>query len=92
MTKVDAMRNDGTLGRTQHELMWWHAYEQLDRVTGTLINGILAAARDAGHEVCGSHIGGERTCLGCRCCCCGTGLATWVDFIRACGQVAGGHS
>jgi len=33
MTKVDAMRNDGTLGLTQHELMWWHAYEQLDRNT-----------------------------------------------------------
>lgn len=34
------------------------SYEHLDKVTGKLINGILQAARDAGHEVCGGHISG----------------------------------
>jgi glutamate-1-semialdehyde 2,1-aminomutase len=34
-------------------------YEYLDRVTGKLIQGILQAAREAGHEVCGGHICGE---------------------------------
>eukprot|EP00897_Mesotaenium_endlicherianum_P010763 jgi/Mesen1/9715/ME000693S09274 len=33
-------------------------YEYLDKVTGRLIQGILAAAREAGHEVCGGHISG----------------------------------
>merc|ERR1719146_336657 len=28
-------------------------YEKLDAVTGQLIDGILAAAREAGHDVCG---------------------------------------
>jgi len=33
-------------------------YEHLDRVTGKLVDGILAAARDAGHAICGGHVGG----------------------------------
>mmetsp|Transcript_45515 Transcript_45515/g.71992 ORF Transcript_45515/g.71992 Transcript_45515/m.71992 type:complete len:483 (-) Transcript_45515:272-1720(-) len=31
-------------------------YEELDRITGKLINGILDAAKEAGHDVCGGHI------------------------------------
>merc|ERR1719335_1724160 len=34
------------------------SYEQLDHITGKLINGILDAAREAGHAVCGGHISG----------------------------------
>ena len=34
-------------------------YEHLDRVTGKLIQGILDAGREAGHEICGGHISGE---------------------------------
>lgn len=34
-------------------------YEHLDRVSGRLIEGILQAGRDAGHDVCGGHINGE---------------------------------
>jgi len=33
-------------------------YEYLDKITGKLINGILEAGREAGHEVCGGHISG----------------------------------
>merc|ERR1711971_331377 len=33
-------------------------YEYLDRITGRLINGILDAAREAGHAVYGGHISG----------------------------------
>jgi len=33
-------------------------YEQLDKMTDKLINGILDAAKEAGHEVCGGHISG----------------------------------
>jgi len=33
-------------------------YEELDRKTGKLINGILDAAREAGHAVTGGHISG----------------------------------
>jgi glutamate-1-semialdehyde 2,1-aminomutase len=33
-------------------------YEQLDRVTGKLINGLLSLAKECGHEVCGGHISG----------------------------------
>ncbi|CAG9462500.1 unnamed protein product [Pedinophyceae sp. YPF-701] len=33
-------------------------YEYLDKITGKLINGILEAGRDAGHEICGGHISG----------------------------------
>merc|ERR1712157_267596 len=33
-------------------------YEYLDRITGKLINGILDAAREAGHAVYGGHISG----------------------------------
>jgi glutamate-1-semialdehyde 2,1-aminomutase len=33
-------------------------YEQLDRITGKLINGLLDAAKDCGHAVCGGHISG----------------------------------
>jgi glutamate-1-semialdehyde 2,1-aminomutase len=34
------------------------AYEQLDRITGKLINGLLSVAKEYGHEVCGGHISG----------------------------------
>merc|ERR1712151_551780 len=34
------------------------SYEKLDRMSKKLIEGILQAARDAGHAVCGSHISG----------------------------------
>ena len=34
------------------------AYEQLDKVTGRLINGILDAAKETGHDMCGGHISG----------------------------------
>lgn len=34
-------------------------YEHLDMVTGKLIQGILDAGREAGHEMCGGHISGE---------------------------------
>ena len=37
-------------------------YEHLDKVTGKLIQGILDAGREAGHEMCGGHISGE-SCL-----------------------------
>lgn len=39
-------------------------YEHLDEVTGKLINGILEAGREAGHDMCGGHISGEssRSC------------------------------
>jgi glutamate-1-semialdehyde 2,1-aminomutase len=33
-------------------------YEYLDKITGKLINGILDAGREAGHQVCGGHISG----------------------------------
>ncbi|CAM6050284.1 unnamed protein product [Sphagnum compactum] len=33
-------------------------YEYLDEVTGKLTQGILQAAREAGHDVCGGHIRG----------------------------------
>merc|ERR1719327_1150765 len=33
-------------------------YEYLDKITGKLINGILAAAKEAGHAVTGGHISG----------------------------------
>merc|ERR1712087_615535 len=33
-------------------------YEYLDKITGKLINGILGAAKDAGHAVVGGHISG----------------------------------
>ena len=33
-------------------------YEYLDKITGRLIDGLLNAARDAGHAVCGGHISG----------------------------------
>lgn len=34
------------------------AYEHLDAITGKLIDGILQAGRDAGHDMCGGHICG----------------------------------
>jgi len=34
------------------------SYEQLDSMTSKLINGILDAAREEGHVVCGGHISG----------------------------------
>merc|ERR1712066_1036566 len=33
-------------------------YEQLDTITGRLIDGILDAGRETGHTVCGGHISG----------------------------------
>ena len=33
-------------------------YEQLDQITGKLINGLLQIATDLGHQVCGGHISG----------------------------------
>mmetsp|Transcript_1918 Transcript_1918/g.3720 ORF Transcript_1918/g.3720 Transcript_1918/m.3720 type:complete len:187 (-) Transcript_1918:255-815(-) len=33
-------------------------YEKLDKLTDKLINGIMDAAKEAGHEVCGGHISG----------------------------------
>mmetsp|Transcript_140484 Transcript_140484/g.255322 ORF Transcript_140484/g.255322 Transcript_140484/m.255322 type:complete len:500 (+) Transcript_140484:64-1563(+) len=33
-------------------------YEYLEKITGKLINGILDAGREAGHQVCGGHISG----------------------------------
>ena len=38
-------------------------YEHLDKVTGKLIQGILDAGREAGHEMCGGHISGENSLL-----------------------------
>ena len=46
-------------------------YEYLEKITDRLITGLLAAARDAGHEVCGGHISGacqpdsQSTCSAC---------------------------
>ena len=34
------------------------AYEYLDRITGRLVDGLLAAAKETGHDMCGGHIGG----------------------------------
>mmetsp|Transcript_40814 Transcript_40814/g.127844 ORF Transcript_40814/g.127844 Transcript_40814/m.127844 type:complete len:122 (-) Transcript_40814:99-464(-) len=34
------------------------SYEKLDKLTDKLINGILDAAKEAGHAVCGGHISG----------------------------------
>lgn len=34
------------------------SYEYLDRITGKLISGILDAAKEAGHAMCGGHVGG----------------------------------
>lgn len=34
------------------------SYEQLDQITGKLINGLLAVAKATGHEVCGGHLSG----------------------------------
>lgn len=34
------------------------AYEHLERVTRKLIDGILSAGKEAGHEICGSNISG----------------------------------
>lgn len=34
------------------------AYEQLDKITKKLINGLLAIAKENGHAVCGGHISG----------------------------------
>lgn len=36
------------------------SYEHLDKVTGRLINGIMDAAKEAGHAITGGHISGER--------------------------------
>jgi len=44
--------------KTLEKLKAGDSYEQLDRITEKLINGILDAAREAGHMVCGGHIRG----------------------------------
>jgi len=44
--------------KTLQKLKTDGTYEKLDAVTGKLIDGILAAAREAGHDVCGGHVGG----------------------------------
>merc|ERR1719336_3372660 len=44
--------------KTMERLKQPGSYEYLDKITGRLINGILDAAREAGHEVCGGHISG----------------------------------
>lgn len=44
--------------KTLERLRQGDAYGHLDRITGKLINGILDAARDAGHAVSGGHISG----------------------------------
>merc|ERR1712014_582 len=44
--------------KTLERLKSGDSYEYLDRITGKLINGILDAAREAGHAVCGGHISG----------------------------------
>jgi glutamate-1-semialdehyde aminotransferase len=36
------------------------SYEHLDKVTSRLINGIMEAAKEAGHTICGGHISGEQ--------------------------------
>merc|ERR1712151_904786 len=44
--------------KTMERLKQPGTYEYLDKITGKLINGILDAAREAGHAVCGGHISG----------------------------------
>merc|ERR1712151_900402 len=44
--------------KTMERLKQPGSYEHLDKITGRLINGILEAAREAGHAVCGGHISG----------------------------------
>jgi glutamate-1-semialdehyde 2,1-aminomutase len=34
------------------------SYEYLDNITATLVNGIVAAGQEAGHDVTGAHVGG----------------------------------
>jgi glutamate-1-semialdehyde 2,1-aminomutase len=34
------------------------SYEHLNHVTSRLVNGILQAGKEAGHEMCGGHVGG----------------------------------
>ena len=44
------------------------SYEHLDKITKKLINGILEAGRDAGHEVCGGSISGMFGFFFCKVC------------------------
>jgi len=44
--------------KTLAKLKGKEAYAQLDKTTEKLINGILNAAKEAGHAVCGGHISG----------------------------------
>lgn len=44
--------------KTLEKLKSGDSYAKLDRLTGKLINGILDAAKEAGHAVCGGHISG----------------------------------
>lgn len=39
-------------------------YEYLEKITKRLIDGILAAGREAGHEICGGNISGEQGVVG----------------------------
>ena len=41
-------------------------YEYLEKITDRLMTGLLSAAREAGHEVCGGHISGALPRLSCR--------------------------
>jgi glutamate-1-semialdehyde aminotransferase len=38
------------------------SYEYLDKITSRLINGIMNAAKEAGHAITGGHISGEWLC------------------------------
>merc|ERR1712060_753490 len=44
--------------KTMERLKQPGSYDYLDKITGRLITGILDAAREAGHTVCGGHISG----------------------------------
>eukprot|EP00882_Tetradesmus_deserticola_P009189 GHRQ01009692.1.p1 GENE.GHRQ01009692.1~~GHRQ01009692.1.p1 ORF type:complete len:444 (+),score=198.33 GHRQ01009692.1:77-1333(+) len=41
------------------------SYEHLDKVTSRLVDGVLAAAKEAGHAITGGHISGESSLLAC---------------------------
>jgi glutamate-1-semialdehyde 2,1-aminomutase len=43
---------------TLHILRRPGTYEHLDNITASLVNGIIAAGKEAGHDVSGAHVGG----------------------------------
>ncbi len=55
-------------------------YEHLDKVTGKLIQGILDAGREAGHEMCGGHISGGSLLLICHCNMPSAGVHRYIGF------------